>query len=71
MEEEVGRRNTGNRRAPYPGASRWLESLIKKSTGLIELDGFFGKRVNEEERVFLSRLKLLYTINIRRRLKRD
>jgi len=42
----------------------------KESIGLIEADGFFwGKRVNEKERVILYCLILLYTINIKIRLK--
>jgi hypothetical protein len=50
--EEIGRRDTGNRRTSHPGASRCFKSAIKKSIELAELDGFLRKRVNEEERVF-------------------
>ena len=52
MAEEAGRRDKGDGRASHPGIAGCLEGPIKNPPNSLSSMDSFGKRVNEEERVF-------------------
>jgi hypothetical protein len=66
--EEAGRRDKGDSGTSHPGTPGCLEGLIKKSTELIELDGFFWDKGLMRRKEFFSILSYQYT---RSTLKED
>ena len=52
MAKETGRGDKGDGRTSHQGTSGCLEGLIKNPPSSLSSMDFFGKRVNEEERVF-------------------